>query len=156
MTRDELIDLISDVTTMLGTALAQHVELTESIEGAGVESQKLKLDALKAKLAGERLKLAKLKNAAKRKRELEERRKENEAAAAKPNVNEGRKSGMVTLRNAAGGVVGYMRVMGPNQTDFFDRTGKLVAREVDSFTYSRGRVVFKGRLGLVALGVSLR
>jgi hypothetical protein len=73
MTRDDLIDLISEVTTLLGTALAQHVDLAEGIpqqQGSGIEAQKLKLDALKAKMADQRLKLAKLKDAAKRKKEL--------------------------------------------------------------------------------------
>ncbi len=105
MTRDELIDLLSDVTTLLGTALAREVELKESIAGAGVDSQQLKIDATKAKLAGERLKLTKLRDAAKRKRELEQYRRENETSAASPAVDEGNNSGMVTLRNAAGRVV---------------------------------------------------
>jgi hypothetical protein len=77
MNVDELIELISDVTTLLGNALAQHIELNESVhpqQGAGVEAQKLKLDALKLKLAGEKLKLAKFKDAAKRKKELAQER----------------------------------------------------------------------------------
>jgi hypothetical protein len=156
MTRDELIELISDVTVMLGTALAQHVELTESIEGAGVESQRLKLDALKAKLAGEKLKLAKLKDAAKRKRELEKLRHDNERLTARSAANEGKNSGMVTLRAASGRCIGYMRVMGKDQTDFFSASGKLVAREVGGVTYSNGKAVYRGKLGLVVLGQSLR
>lgn len=147
MTQDELIDLISNVTNLLGTALAQHVELTESISGAGVESQKLKLDALKAKLAGEKLKLAKLKDAAKRKKNLK-----------KVQQTESKTDGMVTLRDGAGRVVGFMRVMGPNRTDYFAASGRLVAREVGELTYSArtGRVAFRGRLGLAVLGRLLR
>ena len=66
MNEDELIDIISDVTALLGAALAQYIELNESIAGAGVESQTLKLDALKARMADEKLKVAKLTDAAKR------------------------------------------------------------------------------------------
>lgn len=141
MTRDELIELISDVTTLLGTALAQHVELTESIDGAGVESQKLKLDALKAKLAGEKLKLSKLKDAAKRKRDLK-----------KVQQTESKTGGMVTLRDATGRTIGFMRIMGPNRTDFFSASGRLVAREVGDITYANGKAAYRGKLGLVALG----
>jgi hypothetical protein len=155
MTRDDLIELISDVTSLLGTALAQHVDLTESIspqQGAGVESQRLKLDALKARLADEKLKLAKLKDAAKRKRELERLRHDHERQTARSAANEGKNSGMVTLRAANGRVIGYMRVMGKDQTDFFSASGKLVAREVGGVTYSNGKAVYRGRLGLVVLG----
>ncbi len=34
LTRDELISIVSDVTTLLGQVLAQHVELQESLVGA--------------------------------------------------------------------------------------------------------------------------
>lgn len=75
MTEDELNDILSSVTTMLGDALSQHVALKESFQGAGVETQSKKLDALKLKLAVEKARLKKLKDAAKRKRELEKLRK---------------------------------------------------------------------------------
>lgn len=156
MTRDELLDLISDVTTLLGTALAQHVELTESIAGAGVESQRLKLDAIKAKLADEKLKLAKLKDTAKRKRELEKLRHDNARQTARPTTNEAKKTGMVTLRAASGRVVGYMRATGKDRTDFYSAAGKLVAREVGGVTCDgQGKMVYRGKLGLVVLGQSL-
>ena len=155
MTQDELIAVISDVTTLLGSALAQHVDLTETIstqQGAGVESQRLKLDALKARLADEKLKLAKLKDAADRKRELEKLRHDNDRSAARPTTNESKNTGMVTLRATSGKIVGYSRTTGKNQTDFYDRTGKLVAREVGNFTYSNGKAVYRGNLGLLVLG----
>lgn len=156
MTRDELIELLSDVTTLLGTALAQQIDLTESISGAGVESQRLKLDALKAKLSDEKLKLAKLKDAASRKRELEKLRHDNDRSPARPTTNESKNTGMVTLRAASGRVVGYMRATGKDRADYFDRTGKLVAREVGGVTYDgRGRMVYRGAMGLLVLGASL-
>lgn len=142
MTRDELTDLISGVTTLLGTALAREVELKESIASDAADSQRAKLDALKAKLAAERAKLQKLNAASKRKKELEKLRQ-----------TEGRSGGTVTLRDSSGRTIGFVRVMGPNRTDFFDRTGKLVAREVGNTTFSAsGRAVYRGKLGLVALG----
>lgn len=153
MTEDELIDIISDVTTLLGTALAQCVELNESV-GAGVESQSLKLDALKARMADEKLKLAKLKDAAKRRRDLT-KANQHKPSASRPTANESKSSsGMLTLRDAAGKVVGYVRVL-KDQTEYFSRTGKLVAREIGGATYdfSRGgRLASRDRQGLRVLG----
>lgn len=72
LTKDELISLISDVTTLLGDTLAKHVELVEATvgSGAGVDIQKKKLDVLQSKISNEKKKLAKLKDAAKRRRDL--------------------------------------------------------------------------------------
>lgn len=64
---------------------------------------------------------------------------------------------MVTLRAASGRVVGYMRATGKDRADYFDQTGKLVAREVGGVTYDgQGKMVYRGKLGLVVLGSSLR
>ena len=92
MTEDELNDILSDVTSLLGTALAQHVELREGLEGAGVESQSKKLDALKLKLAAEKTRLKKLKDAARRKRELETLRKAQERQTARSVASGGKAS----------------------------------------------------------------
>lgn len=156
MTRDELIDLLSDVTTLLGTALAQHVALREGIRGAGVEAQELKVDATKQQYDAAKERLKKLKDAAQRKRELEKIRGDHERSAWRPTANEAKNSGVVTLRAASGRVIGYMRAIGPNRTDFFLPSGQLVAREVGDVTYDgRGKVAYRGKLGLVVLGYFL-
>lgn len=153
MTRDELIELLSDVTSLLGTALAREVELKESLASDAADAQREKLDALKAKLAGERLKLQKLNAASKRRRELEKKRQENERGTARSAANESKNSGMVTLRDGAGRVVGFMRVMGPSRTDFFAASGRLVAREVGGKTYTAtGKLAAHDRQGLRVLG----
>lgn len=75
LTQSELISIISDVTTLLGDALAKHVELTETAltgSGVGVDLQKKKLAALQSKLAATKKVMAKLKDASKRKKELEQ------------------------------------------------------------------------------------
>ncbi len=79
LSKDELIQIISDVTSLLGHALAQHVELNETLvgAGAGVKAQQKKLQSLQSKLARERARLAKLKDAAKRKRDLEKLKMRN-------------------------------------------------------------------------------
>lgn len=44
-----------------------------------------------------------------------------------------------------------------HRTDYFDKTGKLAAREDGEMTYnSAGRAVFSDRLGLAVLGRLLR
>lgn len=87
MTRNDLIQLLSDITAMLGTALAKEIDLKESLAGAGVENQKRKLDALKFKLAAEKARLRKLKDAANRRKELEKRRREKKPMAWRPSAN---------------------------------------------------------------------
>jgi hypothetical protein len=75
LTQSELISIISDVTTLLGDALAKHVELTETAltgSSVGVDLQKKKLAALQSKLAATKKVMAKLKDASKRKKELEQ------------------------------------------------------------------------------------
>jgi hypothetical protein len=69
LSQDELLQIMSDVTTMLGNILTQHIELSESIADKGVELQTAKLDSMRAKIAKEKFKLAKMKRVVKRKRE---------------------------------------------------------------------------------------
>ena len=108
LTRDELISIVSDVTTLLGQVLAQHVELQESLVGggAGVERQKMKLNALKARLAGEKLKLDKLNDAAKRKKELE---KASKRSADRSLANEGKQSRVALYNNRRGIVSTFLK-----------------------------------------------
>lgn len=156
MSRDELIELLSDVTALIGTALAREVELRESIADGGVDSQRVKLDALKVKLASERLKLQKLNAAAKRRREFEKKREEGDRQTARSAVNERKSGGMLTLRDGRGKVVGFVRVLGPTRTDYFAASGKLVAREIGGKTYfATGRLAGDGAQGLRVLGQSL-
>lgn len=147
-----------DVTTLLGTALAQYVDLNESIIGqsAGVESQTRKLDLLKSKLAGERLKLAKLKDAAKRRRELAKANQHNAPARSPANESKSTQS-RVALLNGNGRWIGWVETMANKNVNIYDAKGKIVGRELAGLTIDRtGRLVGKGRLGLVALGQSLR
>jgi len=74
ISKNEIISLISDVTTLLGDALAKHVELTETAlagSAVGIELQKKKLASLQSKLAVTKRAMTKLKDASKRKRDLE-------------------------------------------------------------------------------------
>ncbi len=154
MTRDELIDLISDVTTLLGTALAREVELKESLASDAADSQRAKLDALKAKLAGERLKLQKLNAASKRRRELEKKHQENERQTWRSAANESKTpSRRIQLLNGQGRLIGWLHSEPSGKVTVFDAKGRLVAREMNGITLDRtGRLAGRGKQGLIALG----
>ena len=151
MNEDELIDIISDVTTLLGTALAQYVELNESIASAGVESQKLKVDALKARMADEKFKLEKLKDAVNRKKELQ---KLSTSSASSPTANESKSpAGSIQLLNGQGRLIGWLHSESNGKVTVYDAKGRLVARELAGITLDRtGRFVGRDKQGLVALG----
>lgn len=152
---DELIEILSDVTTMLGTALAQYVELNESLldQSAGAQTQQ-KIDTLKAKLDDEKSKLKKLRAAQQRRRELEKIRKDHKTKTP-ANESKSTSSGVVMLRDGKGQLVGSMRVA-KDHTDYFTRTGKLIARYRDGKTYTAGGN-YAGNLdqGMRLLGQSL-
>lgn len=153
LSQSELLDLVDEVNVAVAQVIASYAELSEGmIDDAAADAAKEKLERLKQKTDDAKRRLSDLKDRQRHKREVEKRRKEHERSA----TNESKTSGMVTLRAANGRVIGYMRVMNKNQTDYFDRTGKLVAREVGGVTYSNGQAVFRGKLGLVVLGASLR
>lgn len=155
MSRDELIELLSDVTSLVGTALAREVELRESIADAGATAQRLKLDALKAKLAGERLKLQKLNAAAKRRRELEKKRGEQDRRTSRSAVNEAPQSSRrIQLFDRSGRLLGWLHGEQNGRITLYDSKGRVVARESGGLTLdAKGKVVLRGRGGgLVALG----
>ena len=137
--------------------IANFAQLKEGmVDKALTDAAKEKVERLKQDALAAKERLADLKDRQRHKREVEQTRKEHERERSKAQQTEGKNSGMVTLRAASGRVVGYMRAMGRDRTDFFSASGKLVAREVGNVTYSNGKAVYRGRLGLLALGQSLR
>lgn len=153
----ELADILDDIVASIGEILVTHAELTESmVDDTATSTAAASLERLKKRTDAAKKKLADLKDRQQHKREVERRRKESERAAWRPPANEGKGSGMLTLRTSTGRVIGFMRVMCKNQTDFFSASGKLVAREVGEMTYANGKAVYRGRLGLVVLGQTIR
>ncbi len=109
----------------------------------------MKLNALKARLAGEKLKLDKLNDAAKRKKELE---KASKRSAGRSSANEGKQS-RVALHNNKGALIGWLSYEAGGKVTVYDSRGRLVARELAGITLDRtGRFVGRGRQGLVVLG----
>jgi len=157
MNSGELSAILDDIVASIGEILVTHAELTEGmVDDAATNTAKASLERLKKKTDAAKKKLAALRDRQRHKREVERQRKENERQRGSQQ-NESKNSGTVTLRDASGRTIGFMRQLGPSHTDFFDRAGKLVAREVGDVTYNAsGRAVFRGRLGLAALGRLLR
>ena len=157
LSHSELLDLVDEVNVAVAQAVANYAELNEGmIDDAATDAAKAKVERLKAKADAAKQRLTDLRDRQRHKREMERRRKENERQRESQQT-EGRRTGMVTLRDAAGRAVGFMRQMGPNRTDYFDKTGKLVSREVGEMTYNAsGRAAFRGKLGLAVLGRLLR
>ena len=154
---DALAAILDDICATIGELLVTNAQLKEGmVDDGATETAQEKLDRLKQDTLAAKERLADLKDRQRHKREVEQTRKEHERERSKAQQTEGKNSGMVTLRAASGRVVGYMRAMGKDRTDFFSASGKLVAREVGGVTYSNGKAVYRGRLGLLALGQSLR
>lgn len=81
LSQDELLDLIDDVTIAVGEAILTNAELTESLldQQRTADAQK-KIDGLKAKTDAARIKLRKLRDTQRRRRELEKVRDKNTKA----------------------------------------------------------------------------
>ena len=157
LSRDEVLALVDEVNVAVAEVIANFAQLKEGmVDKALTDTAKEKVDRLKQDTLAAKERLSVLKDRQRHKREMERQRKEHERERSKAQQTEGKNSGMVTLRAASGRVVGYMRAMGRDRTDFFSASGKLVAREVGNVTYSNGKAVYRGRLGLLALGQSLR
>lgn len=157
LSRDEVLALVDEVNVAVAEVIANFAQLKEGmVDKALTDAAKEKVEQLKQDALAAKERLADLKDRQRHKREVEQTRKEHERERSKAQQTEGKNSGMVTLRAASGRVVGYMRAMGRDRTDFFSASGKLVAREVGNVTYSNGKAVYRGRLGLLALGQSLR
>lgn len=70
MEKEELIDLLDEITSAIGEILAAHAELAEASFGTAAATTQKKIAFLKSRVENEKLKLVKLKAAEARKKEL--------------------------------------------------------------------------------------
>lgn len=156
LSHSEILSLVDEVNVAVAEAILNYASLTEGMIGdAATDAAKAKVERLKLKTDDAKKRLADLKDRQRHKKELARQRQEHEREK-KQRQTEGKNSGMVTLRAASGRVIGYMRVVNKDQTDFFSSSGKLVSREVGNLTYASGKAVYRGRLGLLLLGAEIR
>ena len=154
ISRDEISEILSQTTTLLGQLLATMNELREdTIDQRQASAQQAKVDRIKRELDDEKEQMKRLRHRQQHKRELERGRKERE----KHIQHEGRggSGGLVALRNARGQLVGWLRADGQDRLEVLDSKGRLVAREIRGLTLNAGgRLVGHGRLGLAVLGAN--
>ncbi len=107
-------------------------------------------------MADEKLKLAKLKNAAKRKKELE-KANQHKPSASRPTTNEGKSTrSRVALLNGKGRWLGFVETLANGNVNIYDARGRIVSRELSGLTLDQsGKLFARGRAGLVALGKKL-
>ena len=142
---DELLAVIEDVTLMLGQVLLKHRQLAEGIiDKNNAERAKQKIDALKQRMADEKERLAKIRSAQQRKRELEKIRKDHERPV---------KEDVAAIRNQKGKVLGWVQSVGKGRSNILNSKGVVVARHVNGVTLD-GKGVFRGqgRQGMRFLG----
>ena len=148
---DEISDILSQTTTFLGQLLATSAELKENLlDQQATDSQQKKVDQIKQELEQEKNKMKELRGRQQHKRELEQARKDS----SKRRQHEGRgANGFVALRNARGQLLGWLQAAGMDRVNVLDARGRLVAREINGMTLQpSGRLVGRGKLGLVVLG----
>lgn len=154
ISRDEISEILSQTTTLLGQLLATMNELREdTIDQRQASAQQAKVDRIKRELDDEREQMKRLRHRQQVKRELERGRKERE----KHRQHEGRGggAGLVALRNARGQLIGWLRAGSQDRLEVLDSKGRLVAREIRGITLNAGgRLVGHGRLGLAVLGAN--
>lgn len=150
---DEINDILSQTTTLLGQLLATAGELREDmLYQRQVDAQQAKVDRIKRDLEDEKQQMKRLRHRQQHKREVDRNRKERN----KHRQTEGRgAAGLVALRNARGQLIGWLQAAGMDRVNVLDSGGRLVAREINGLTVrSNGRLVGHGRLGLAVLGAN--
>jgi hypothetical protein len=74
---EELIQILDDACAAVGEIVAAHAALSESMLDVSTSQQIAKIEALKARIARENARLAKLRNASKRRRQIDAANKRN-------------------------------------------------------------------------------
>jgi hypothetical protein len=153
--QEELISTLDELTSAIGEVLASHLEIRESILGlpSSTVAAKVRISQLQAKIDGEKVRLAKAKEAERRKRELLRKNRENDRRLKKEVV--ARESRSVPVRDGSGKTIGFVLRINPQKTEFRDSKGRLVAYELGGRTYDgKGRFRGTGDQGLRFLGCS--
>jgi hypothetical protein len=151
---DENSDSSSRTATVFRQLLAMLSELRESsMQQREAGAQQDKIDRIKRELEDEKEQLKTLRRRQQHKRELEQLRKQRQKPSQ---LEEKAADGMISLRNARGQIIGWVQATGADRVNILDSRGRLVAREVSQMTLDRsGRLVGRGKLGLVVLGREL-
>jgi hypothetical protein len=153
---DELLSIIEDTTLALGQILLRHRELSENLlDIQQTDQAKEKIDSLQKQIEDERNNLATIRQSEKRKKELERIRKDHEKESKQTQTEQ--KSGMASLLNQNGRLIGWVQSAGRNRLNMLSANGNVVAREIDGRTFDeRSRFIGSGNQKLRVLGTKLR
>jgi hypothetical protein len=148
LTKDEILDLLDDITSAVGKILAKQRLISEdSLARQYVIDSQKKIEAIKTKLANEKDKQAKLKAVEKRKKQLEKLRTHNRR---KTKVTEAKHP--VRITNIRGVTIGWTRPLSNGTTVVTKPNGTLVAIQRRNKTYdAKGRYVGEGEQGACLL-----
>ncbi len=141
ITNDEILGIIEDVTVTLGHLLLKYRQLNEALlDDEQSDRVKVKMANLEKQLAGQKETLTKIHHAQRRKKELEKIRKdhekESETGHDKHTLPE-QKSGVITLLDQGGRVVGRIMPMGRGRVNILNSKGVVVAHEINGVTLDR-------------------
>jgi hypothetical protein len=144
LTKDELIDLLDEITSAIGQILASQSTISEdSLSRKYVLDSQKKIESIKDKLAKEKEKQANLKATQKRKEYLEKIRNQNQI---RKRVSEGKQ--LVRITNSRGVTVGWSKTLGNGDTVITRPNGSIVAFQRGNKTYdAKGSYVGDGHQG---------
>ena len=157
---DYLLNELLTVTCTLGQLIEIYGELAESIlDQTQTRLGREKIDSLKKQIETEQDRLAKIKHAQQRKKELEKLRQDQDKAAGKKSqqneVQHGSKT--IQLLDGKGKLVAWLQVLGKDRVNILDARGRLVAKEISGMTFDKsGKFMGRGRQGLRVLGMNQR
>jgi hypothetical protein len=157
LTKNNLVEICSEVTSMLGDILAQHVELNEGvIDDVAMDTAQNTVARLKKQTDDAKEQLQKIKQAQRRRRELEKLRSDHEREANKREQNESKTTQRtIQLLDSHGHLIGKLMVAPSGDVSVYDSKGKFISREVGNGTCDRSGKFRRGRQALVLLGQSL-
>jgi len=148
ITRQELSDLLDDLTAKIGEILADHSILADiAISRQHIKDAQAKIKRMKDSLDKEKEKAAELKQREKRREYLNKLRQSRQTAKR---VTEAKQQERIT--DSKGRLIGWERPLSNGVVAFLDKTGRLVALERGNKTFdSQGRLVGSGRQGTCLL-----
>jgi hypothetical protein len=152
----QLGELLDDIIASVGDILINHYEL--QLESVTVleptDSAKKGIERIQKRLVWAKARLAKAKEASARRKKLEKVNDLNRRGARRHPANESKVAvGRIQLLNGQGRLIGWLHSERNGKVTVYDARGRLVARELAGITLDHGgRLVGKGRQGLIALG----
>ena len=152
----DLITILEEVTITLDQLLKSHGQLVEGFfEDNQISQSQDRIEKRRSEIDKERDRIKNIRDVLRHRRELDQLRKKNEKDVTKSPQTETTKktTGLETISDQGGRVVGYRYQHSKHGVVFMDRNQRVVAREKDGQTFDKnGKYFGKGKQGLRAIG----